>query len=186
MYSFNPSLHILNGFLQSVIGLHDVADADGLAHVPGACTGRGERAARGAVAAYDTGAWSRYSFAGRESPLSYHELVTGFLEGLCARTDRPAYCDTGARFTRYEHEPPAIHLAVTRRPREDRPAAVSFWVSKVSWVRGHRPRQARDAPARDDAAAARALPLRLDAAAWRRRARDRRRDRPRGAHRHRA
>jgi hypothetical protein len=134
MYSSNPSLHILNGFLQAVIGLHDVAELTGSAHAE-RLYARGERTARGAVAAYDTGAWSRYSYAGRESSLSYHELVTGFLSGLCTRTSRAVYCDTAARFTRYEHEPPSVHLAVTRKLRQERGAALSFWVSKVSWVR---------------------------------------------------
>ena len=131
MYSFAPSLQILNGTLQAVIGLYDVA------HLTGARRAwrlfrRGERAARTMVASYDTGAWSRYSLAGRESTLSYHELVTGFLDGLCSRTGRAVYCDRAARFDRYLHEPPLIRLTVPARLREARPAAFSAWVSKVS------------------------------------------------------
>jgi hypothetical protein len=133
MYSFSPRYQILNGFLQSVIGLHDVAELTGSHHALRLYR-RGERAARRAVRAFDTGAWSRYSLDGPESTLSYHELLTGFLQGLCDRTGHAVYCDTAERFTRYEHEPPRIHLAVTRKPRADRAAALSFWLSKVSSV----------------------------------------------------
>ena len=133
MYSFAPGLRILNGFLQSLIGLHDVAELTGSGRAEQLFR-RGERSARQAVAAYDTGAWSRYSLGGRESTLPYHELVTGFLAGLCTRTARPVYCRTGARFARYEREPPRIDLAVSRRPRAGRSAALSFALSKVSAV----------------------------------------------------
>jgi hypothetical protein len=131
MYSFAPRLQILNGTLQAVIGLYDVAHLTG-AREARRLFRRGERAARRMVAAYDTGAWSRYSLAGRESTLGYHELVTGFLDGLCTRTSRPVYCDRAARFDRYLHEPPRIRLTVPARLREARPAAFSAWVSKVS------------------------------------------------------
>ena len=134
MYSFDPSYRILNGFLQSLIGLHDVAELTGSAHAR-RLFASGERVARRAVAGYDTGAWSLYAAHGNESTLSYHELLTGFLEGLCARTARPVYCSTGRRFAFYEREPPAIHLQADRRAREDRAAAVSVWVSKVSDLR---------------------------------------------------
>ena len=134
MYSFAPSLRILNGFLQSVIGLHDVADLTGSARA-WRLYHLGERTARRSIAAFDTGAWSRYSFDGRESTLSYHELVTGFLAGMCERTGRPVYCDEASRFDRYLHEPPRIRLTTPPRLRQERPAAVSVWVSKVSAAR---------------------------------------------------
>jgi hypothetical protein len=131
MYSFSPGLHILNGNLQSLIGLHDLAE---LTASPRAqeLFAAGEQYSRGTVSSYDTGAWSRYSLAGREATLSYHELVTGFLDGLCDRTARAVYCDTAKRFTRYLHEPPRIRLAVPRRGTHNRGSAFSAWVSKIS------------------------------------------------------
>jgi D-glucuronyl C5-epimerase-like protein len=134
MYSFSPGLHILNGFLQSVIGLHDVAELTGSARAA-RLYGLGERTARRSVAAYDTGAWSRYSLAGAESTLSYHQLVTGFADGLCERTGDAVYCDAARRFTRYLHEPPRIEIDAPQTGHEDRATGFAFWISKVSDVR---------------------------------------------------
>lgn len=133
MYSFNPELHILNGYLQSLIGLHDVAELTGSARAA-RLFADGERAARRSVASYDTGAWSRYSLAGRESTLSYHRLVTDFLGGLCSRTERAVYCDTEQRFARYQREPPRIRITLPRRVVQNRPTGIGGWVSKVSTV----------------------------------------------------
>jgi hypothetical protein len=133
MYSFNPGLHVLNGYLQAIIGLHDVAEETGSPQARRLFV-NGERTARRSVAAFDTGAWSRYSLGGAESTLSYHELVTGFLGGLCERTQRATYCDTERRFTRYLHEPPRIHLSQPDKLREDQPTVLTFSLSKVSDV----------------------------------------------------
>ena len=133
MYSFNPGLHILNGNLQSLIGLHDVAALTGSARAA-RLFAAGERISRRSVRAYDTGAWSRYSLAGRESSLSYHQLVTDFLGGLCERTSRAVYCDTEARFARYEHEPPVVRITAPARVTQNRPFSFSAWVSKQSTV----------------------------------------------------
>ena len=53
---------------------------------------RGERTTRAMVAAADTGAWSLYSWAGRESTLGYHQLIEEFLGDMCLRTQRRTYC----------------------------------------------------------------------------------------------
>jgi hypothetical protein len=134
MYSFSPGLHILNGFLQSVIGLHDVAELTGAPRAKRLYE-LGERTARSSVAAYDTGAWSRYSLDGNEATLDYHELVTGFAGGLCERTGEPAYCDAAERFTRYLHEPPRIEIDTPAKGHEDRAMGFELSVSKVSDVR---------------------------------------------------
>jgi hypothetical protein len=131
MYSFSPGLHILNGTLQSLVGLHDVAELTGSARAR-ALFDAGERTTRRTVRSYDTGAWSRYSLAGRESTLSYHQLVTGFLDGLCERTGRTVYCETAKRFAFYQHEPPRIRLTVPKRGTHNRGSAFSAWVSKIS------------------------------------------------------
>ena len=63
------------------------------------------------VAAADTGAWSLYSYAGREATLSYHQLIEEFLSDMCEHTERRTYCDAARRFARYEREPTRIGIA---------------------------------------------------------------------------
>jgi D-glucuronyl C5-epimerase C-terminus len=83
-YTYAPSDRILNGFIQAVVGLYDYAsitkDPLGLALFE-----VGDAEARAQVPRYDTGAWSLYDQYG-ESTLSYHELLTEFLQHLCQRT----------------------------------------------------------------------------------------------------
>jgi hypothetical protein len=96
---------------------------------------RGERAVRRQVAAFDTGAWSLYSRAGRESTLSYHRLLGEFLGHLCERTERRVYCSAHQRFARYEREPTRIGVAPLRGLVARRTTAVRFSISKVSSVK---------------------------------------------------
>ena len=113
MYSFAPSLRVFNGELQAVNGLGEVAQLarDRLARQ---LFRRGERTARRMVAAADTGAWSLYSWAGREATLSYHQLIAGFLGDMCERTTLRVYCAARARFSRYVREPTRIGIAPLR------------------------------------------------------------------------
>ena len=135
IYSFNRRLLVLNGFLQSVIGLHDYAQISGDPRAQ-ALFEAGEVAARTAVPRYDTGAWSLYSLGGRESDLGYHRLVRDFLEGLCARTGNTVYCEADDRFTRYLLEHPRVDVlrASPRRARVRRPVRIRFRLSKISRV----------------------------------------------------
>jgi len=134
LYSFDPELRVLNGFVQALVGLYDVAQVSGepLAYELFA---RGERAARVEVPAHDTGAWSLYSRGRveRESDLGYHRLVRGFLGELCARTRSDPYCTTRARFEAYEREPPRLALRTTRL-RGGRPSRLVLELSKRSQV----------------------------------------------------
>jgi hypothetical protein len=134
MYSFAPGLRIFNGELQAVSGIGEMAalTRDRAAR---RLFRRGERAIRGTVAAFDTGAWSLYSQAGRESTLAYHQLLGEFLSDMCARTERPTYCGAHRRFARYEREPTRIRVAALRGLRARRATAVRFSISKVSSVR---------------------------------------------------
>ncbi len=134
IYSFAPSLRVLNGFIQSLVGLHDYA------RLSGDPRGRqlfeaAEPQARREVPAYDTGAWSLYSRGSttRESDLGYHDLLTGFLEGLCRRTDREVYCTTAKNFVDYKSQPPTVEVT-PRRLRGGRPGRVAFELSKISTV----------------------------------------------------
>lgn len=85
IYSFAPRLRVLNGFVQSLIGLRDFGalanDEDGRA-----LFAAGEAQLRTEVPRYDTGAWSMYSQA-RESDLGYHKLLRDFLRNLCGRLE---------------------------------------------------------------------------------------------------
>jgi hypothetical protein len=84
-YSFAPKERILNGFIQSLVGLYDYASLTG-DPVGQRLFEAGDAEARAEVPHYDTGAWSRYDQSS-ESDLNYHELLTTFLQNLCQRTN---------------------------------------------------------------------------------------------------
>jgi hypothetical protein len=130
-YSFAPGTDIINAFLQSLIGLYDYAQVSGS---PAAqrLFAAGNAEAQSEVPRFDTGAWSLYQ-PGSEDTLSYHELVTGFLQQLCQRTDAPVYCTTADHFQSYLTTPPALRL-VTSRIKFKKQASVYFNLSKVSHV----------------------------------------------------
>src|SRR5271165_6247043 len=83
-YTYAPGDRILNGFIQSLVGLYDYTsitkDPLGLALFEA-----GDAEARTLVPQYNTGGWSLYDQYG-ESDLNYHELLTEFLQHLCERT----------------------------------------------------------------------------------------------------
>jgi len=83
-YTYAPSDHILNGFVQAVIGLYDYTaiTQDPLGQQ---LFEAGDAEARAEVPHYDTGAWSLYD-QHEESNLNYHELLAEFLEHLRQRT----------------------------------------------------------------------------------------------------
>jgi D-glucuronyl C5-epimerase C-terminus len=85
-YTYAPSDRILNGFIQSLVGLYDYTaiTKDPLGQ---ALFEAGDAEARAIVPRYDTGAWSLYDQFG-ESNLNYHELLAEFLEHLCERTGK--------------------------------------------------------------------------------------------------
>jgi len=133
MYSFDPGMRILNGELQAIGGLRDAAVLAGGAQARRLARS-GDRAARRVLPRFDTGAWSLYSAGGRESTLHYHRLTTRFLDELCARTGRRAYCRMAKRFARYEREPPRIRVARVRGARARRETTLAYSLSKVSAV----------------------------------------------------
>ena len=131
-YSFWPSLRIINGFVQSLVGLYDVAQITG---DPRAARlfADGDQTARKEVPTFDTGAWSYYSRGAitRESDLSYHTLLRDFLTNLCERTDAAAYCDAETNFTAYLTVPPELALKTTR-VRGGKATTLRFTLSKIS------------------------------------------------------
>jgi hypothetical protein len=133
-YSFAPGLYILNGFTQSIVGLHDYAE------LTGDTTARslyddGQRELAREVPEYDTGAWSLYSIgsATRESDASYHALARDFLVSMCDRTQASVYCGTATRFTDYESQPPVLALA-RQRLRGGTVSSLRLRLSKISSV----------------------------------------------------
>lgn len=99
LYSFAPGAAVLNGFLQSLIGLYDYAQASGDPQGK-RLFALGDAEARAEVPRYDTGSWSLYQ-PGVRSSLDYHRLVTQFLQQLCSRTQARVYCRTAGRFQSY-------------------------------------------------------------------------------------
>jgi D-glucuronyl C5-epimerase C-terminus len=131
-YSFWPRLRIINGFVQSLVGLYDVAQITGDARAA-QLFGAGDRAARVEVPEFDTGAWSLYSRDAitRESDLHYHTLLRDFLASLCDRTAVPVYCTAESHFTSYLTVPPVVELRTTRL-RGGKPGTLRFSLSKIS------------------------------------------------------
>jgi D-glucuronyl C5-epimerase C-terminus len=148
IYSFAPSLRVLNGFIQSLIGLYDYAriskDPEGTALFQAA-----EPEARRETPEYDTGAWSLYSRGSstHESTLSYHDLLQGFLANLCERTDIAVYCTTAEHFETYKTVPPELDVK-SARLRGGRYGRVPFELSKISTVSLQITRGARTVEAR--------------------------------------
>jgi hypothetical protein len=130
-YSFAPGLSIINAFLQSLIGLYDYARASGNATAQ-ELFNAGNAEALAEVPHFNTGAWSLYQ-PGLEDQLSYHELVTGFLQELCSRTKASVYCGTARDFRKDLRTPPVLSLT-THRSRVGLLTDVHFWLSKESHV----------------------------------------------------
>ena len=134
LYSFDPNLHVINGFVQALVGLYDLGKIAGDTDAQ-ALYIEGERVARRTLPTFDTGAWSLYSRGSseHESDLSYHQLLRSFLRSMCTRTDDPVYCDTELRFAQYELEQPVVSLA-TATLRGGTLGKVKVRLSKISRV----------------------------------------------------
>lgn len=100
LYSFAPGLRVLNGHLQSIIGLHDHWQVSGSTRARDLYQA-GSRSAQRELRRYDLGNWSRYAQGGGRASREYHELVTLFLERLCQRTGHRTYCTYAKRFRGY-------------------------------------------------------------------------------------
>lgn len=142
-YSFAPKLRIVNGFVQSLNGLHDFAALANDEEARGLFAA-GDAQLQAELPRADTGAWSRYAVGGKESDLGYHTLLRDFLGGLCARTGTPLYCETTERFTADLTRAPTLTLIENEKPaRKGRTARVAFRLDKVSTVRSPRPAAGR-------------------------------------------
>ncbi|MGH2912675.1 MAG: D-glucuronyl C5-epimerase family protein [Solirubrobacteraceae bacterium] len=144
-YTYAPSERILNGFVQSLVGLYEYAKLTG-DPLGQQLFEAGDAEARVEVPHYDTGAWSLYDQSS-ESNLNYHELLAEFLEHLCERTSKgepltptagqiagdEIYCTTAKRFREDEKTPPALELLTHTLHAKER-AGVQMKLSKISTV----------------------------------------------------
>jgi hypothetical protein len=144
-YTYAPKERILNGFIQSLVGLYEYTKLTG-DPVGQQLFEAGDAEARAETPHYDTGAWSMYDQTS-ESDLSYHELLAEFLEHLCERTSKgeplspttgqiagdQIYCTTAKHFREYEKTPPVISL-LTQTVGVNERAGVQIQLSKVSNV----------------------------------------------------
>ncbi len=85
-YTYAPHERIINGFIQSLVGLYDYTRLTG-DPLGEQLFEAGDAEARVEVPMYDTGAWSLYDQSS-ESDLNYHELLITFLQNLCTRTSQ--------------------------------------------------------------------------------------------------
>jgi hypothetical protein len=133
-YSGLPNLQVINGFVQSLVGLFDYARLTGDT-VAQTLFAQGDVAARAEIPRFDTGAWSLYSRGGSkpESDLGYHVLLRDFLNSLCVRTTAPQYCSAAAHFTLYLKSPPKPQVLASNL-RAGRSGRLRFKLDKVSRV----------------------------------------------------
>jgi len=144
-YTYAPSERILNGFIQSLVGLYEYAKLTGDPNGQQLFEA-GDAEARAEVPKYDTGAWSMYDQSS-ESNLNYHELLAEFLEHLCERTNKgepltpttgpiagdDIYCTTAKRFREDLTTPPELELLTTTVRTGER-AGVQVKLSKIATV----------------------------------------------------
>ena len=134
LYSHSPRLYVINGFLQSLVGLYDYAKISGDPEGT-ALFNAGELRAREVLPLFDTGAWSLYSrgSASSESNLGYHTLTRDFLDSLCDRLKSEPYCSTETAFTAYLSQPPELRQ-LTERVRARKTVRLRFELNKISRV----------------------------------------------------
>src|SRR3954469_5971748 len=133
-YSGLPRLFIINGFVQSLVGLYDFAALTGDATAR-SLFDAGDLAAREEVPTFDTGAWSLYSRGSSqtESDLGYHTLLRDFLTQLCKRTAAVQYCSAEQHFTQYLTTPPVLSV-LPRTLVAKQSGKLRFKLSKISRI----------------------------------------------------
>ena len=106
LYVFAPAYRVLNGHLQAVLAMNDLADAtgdDGFADA----FNRGAATTKAVLPKYDTGGWGRYAI-GEDAPVKYMTLMATQLRELGQITGDPAFTDLGNKFTADLKTPPII------------------------------------------------------------------------------
>ena len=116
IYSFAPDLRVLNGFLQSLIGLYDYARLD-RRPARTALFAAGERAGAPRGPGRTTPARGRCTRAGALSASPTSATTTccrDFLANLCKRTETAVYCDDRRALRAYKSQPPVVAVRDAR------------------------------------------------------------------------
>lgn len=106
LYVSKPGFRVLNGHLQTVLAMNDLADAtgdDGFADA----FNRSVAATKAVLPAYDTGGWGRYA-PGQDAPVKYMSLMATQLKQLGDITGDPAFTTVGAAFAADLKTPPVL------------------------------------------------------------------------------
>lgn len=106
LYVSKPDYRVLNGHLQTVLAMNDLADATGDDGFADAFT-RSVGTTKAVLPKYDTGGWGRYAI-GQDARVKYMTLMARQLKELGQVTGDPAFTDMGNRFTADLKTPPVI------------------------------------------------------------------------------
>lgn len=106
LYVSLPGYRVLNGHLQTVLAMGDLADATGDDAFAGAFD-QGVAATRAVLPSYDTGGWGRYA-PGEDAPVKYMTLMASQLRDLGATTGDASFTAMGDRFAADLKTPPVI------------------------------------------------------------------------------
>ena len=131
MYSFQPSMRVLNGELQTLVGLADYARMAKSRRARRVVRHASRRIVR-ALDAWDTGAWTLYAAGGHEATLHYHRLAATFAARACDHRLARGFCPAAKRFARYTHEPPRLSIRVAGRVTAPRRVLVRVRASKLT------------------------------------------------------
>ena len=115
LYSFAPSYRVLNGHLQTVLAMNDLADAtgdDGFADA----FAQSVLATKTVLPVYNTGGWGRYA-PGADAPVKYMTLMASQLKELGAITGDPEFTAMGEAFSRDLVTPPVVKGPKNRSPK---------------------------------------------------------------------
>lgn len=129
MYSFQPSMRVLNGELQTLVGLADYARLSRRREARRVLR-RTSRGLLRELEAFDTGAWTLYAASGREASLHYHRLAESFAARACRRGLGRGFCPAAERYARYTREPPRLTVRAERVVRAGRRVKVTLRASK--------------------------------------------------------
>ena len=131
---------MLNGFVQSLNGLSDVARFARQRSKARWLLERGDAEALRELPRYVRDGWSRYSNEGRFANLNYQRVLRNFVRGRCDRGGNRRYCLYATRLNRQLRRPPRLRIVGPKRAHRqrdsgrlrivlDKPAATTTTVS---------------------------------------------------------
>ena len=127
LYDFAPNFRVLNGHVQTVLGLGALTEATGDEAFDDAFE-RGVRATRAVLARYDTGGWARYA-PGQDAPVKYMTLQATQMKQLGALTGDEVFTRMGERWAADLKRPPVVtgpkKILRLKRPRGAKRAPVA-------------------------------------------------------------